>query len=141
MEGIEELHNNVMFYLAIILFTVTWILITITKSFVSKNSSISNKYMNHGTLIELIWTITPAVILILIAFPSFKLLYLMDEVMDPSLVIHGEGFFLSGLILYILNKIKDTIYGEKNTTLFSNLAQVNKINPIQELVIKNNKFR
>jgi len=61
--------------------------------------------------------------------------------MDPSLVIHGEGFFLSGLILYILNKIKDTIYGEKNTTLFSNLAQVNKINPIQELVIKNNKFR
>lgn len=30
------------------------------------------------TLIELIWTITPAVILILIAFPSFKLLYLMD---------------------------------------------------------------
>ena len=141
MEGIVELHNNVMFYLAIILFTVTWILITITKSFVSKNSLISNKYMNHGTLIELIWTITPAVILILIAFPSFKLLYLMDEVMDPSLVIHGEGFFLSGLILYILNKIKDTIYGEKNTTLFSNLAQVNKINPIQELVIKNNKFR
>ena len=27
------------------------------------------------TLIELIWTITPALILILIAFPSFKLLY------------------------------------------------------------------
>ena len=30
-------------------------------------------------------------ILILIAFPSFKLLYLMDEVIDPSLVIYGEG--------------------------------------------------
>ena len=40
---------------------------------------------------ELIWTITPALILILIAFPSFKLLYLMDEVIDPSLVIYGEG--------------------------------------------------
>ena len=53
------------------------------------------------TLIELIWTITPAVILILIAFPSFKLLYLMDEVIDPSLVIYGEGFFLGGLTLYI----------------------------------------
>ena len=59
------------------------------------------------TLIELIWTITPAIILILIAFPSFKLLYLMDEVMDPSLVINGVG--LGGLILYILHKIKDTI--------------------------------
>lgn len=30
--------------------------------------------------------------------------------------------------------------GWKNTTLIFNLAQVNKINPIQELVIKNNKF-
>lgn len=91
MEGIEELHNNIMYYLAIILFTVTWMMITIIKNFVSKKSLISHKYMNHGTLIELIWTITPAVILILIAFPSFKLLYLMDEVIDPSLVIYGEG--------------------------------------------------
>ena len=92
------------------------------------------------TLIELIWTITPAVILILIAFPSFKLLYLMDEVMDPSLVIYGEGLFLGGLILYILNKIKDTFYGEKNTTLALKLAIVNKTNQISRLTIKNNKF-
>lgn len=136
MEGIEELHNNIMFYLFIVLFAVTWMMITIIKSFVSTKSSISHKYMNHGTLIELIWTITPAVILILIAFPSFKLLYLMDEVMDPSLVIYGEGFFIDGLILYILNKIKDTKYGEKNITLLFNLAQVKKINPKSGLVIK-----
>ena len=91
MEGIEELHNNIMFYLAIILFTVTWMMIVIIKNFVATKSPIANKYMNHGTLIELIWTITPAFILILIAFPSFKLLYLMDEVMDPSLVVYAEG--------------------------------------------------
>ena len=91
MEGIEELHNNIMFYLAIILFTVTWVMIITIRSFVVTNSLIAHKYMNHGTLIELIWTITPALILILIAFPSFKLLYLMDEVMDPSLVVYGEG--------------------------------------------------
>ena len=52
---------------------------------------ISHKYLNHGTLIELIWTITPAVILILIAFPSFKLLYLMDEVNDSSMSVLAEG--------------------------------------------------
>ena len=91
MEGIEELHNNIMFYLAIILFTVTWVIINIIRNFVAKKSPIAHKYMNHGTLIELIWTITPAFILILIAFPSFKLLYLMDEVMDPSLVVYAEG--------------------------------------------------
>lgn len=149
MEGLEELHNNIMFYLTIILFTVTWMMITIVRNFVASRSRISHKYMNHGTLIELIWTITPALILILIAFPSFKLLYLMDEVMDPSLVIYGEGFCLGGLILYILNKIKDTIYGEKdtiygekNTTLVPGSAQVQRTNPknLGLAVKKHNKF-
>ncbi len=89
MEGLEELHNNIFFYLAIIMFSVSWIFASIIINFA--RSYISNKYINHGTLVELIWTITPALILILIAFPSFKLLYLMDEVIDPSLVIYAEG--------------------------------------------------
>lgn len=89
MEGIEELHNNIFFYLAIVMFAVTWVFFSIVITYTK--SKISNKYVNHGTLVELIWTITPALILILIAFPSFKLLYLMDEVMDPALVIYGEG--------------------------------------------------
>jgi cytochrome c oxidase subunit 1 len=91
MEGLEELHNNIMFYLCIILFAVTWIIGSIIINYKKNSNKISNKYVNHGTLVELIWTITPALILILIAFPSFKLLYLMDEVIDPSLVIYGEG--------------------------------------------------
>nr|YP_010567635.1 cytochrome c oxidase subunit 2 [Ceratocystiopsis pallidobrunnea]UZC53620.1 cytochrome c oxidase subunit 2 [Ceratocystiopsis pallidobrunnea] len=91
MEGLVELHDNVMYYLVIILFGVSWILLSIIKNFVISASPISHKYLNHGTLIELIWTITPAVILILIAFPSFKLLYLMDEVSDPSMSILAEG--------------------------------------------------
>lgn len=64
----------------------------------------------------------------------------MDEVMDPSLVIYGEGFFKGGLILYIFLKIKDTIYGEKNITLLSNLAQVKRKNSIVELAVKNSKI-
>jgi len=91
MEAIVELHNNIMFYLFIILFSVGWILLSIIKNYTYDNHLISNKYSNHGTLIELIWTITPALILILIAFPSFKLLYLMDEVTDPNLTIAVEG--------------------------------------------------
>ena len=91
MEAIVELHDNIMFYLVVILFGVGWILVSIIRNYVSDKSPISNKYLNHGTLIELIWTITPALILILIAFPSFKLLYLMDEVTDPSLSILVEG--------------------------------------------------
>ena len=91
MEGLIELHDNILFYLVIILFTVGWVLVSITKAYINTESPISNKYVNHGTLIELIWTITPALILILIAFPSFKLLYLMDEISDPAMSILAEG--------------------------------------------------
>lgn len=49
MEGIEELNNNILFYLTIILFTVTWMIISIIKTFIDKNNPISYKYMNHGT--------------------------------------------------------------------------------------------
>ena len=87
MEGLVELHDNIMYYLVIILFAVGWILLSIIRNYVSTKSPISHKYLNHGTLIELIWTISPAIILILIAFPSFKLLYVMDEVIDPILTI------------------------------------------------------
>jgi len=89
MEGLEELHDNIMYFLVIILFSVGWVLYSIITNF--ENAPISHKYLNHGTLIELIWTISPAVILILIAFPSFKLLYLMDELNDPSMTIVAEG--------------------------------------------------
>ncbi len=91
MEGLVELHDIIMYYLVIILFSVGWVLFSLIWNFNNKKSPISHKYLNHGTLIELIWTITPAFILILIAFPSFKLLYLMDEINDPSMTIIAEG--------------------------------------------------
>lgn len=91
MEALVELHDNIMYYLITILFGVGWVLISIIRNYTSTKSPISHKYLNHGTLIELIWTITPALILILIAFPSFKLLYLMDEVSDPAISVLAEG--------------------------------------------------
>ena len=57
MEGLVELHDNIMFYLVIILFAVAWIIISIVRNYVDNKSPISHKYLNHGTLIELIWTI------------------------------------------------------------------------------------
>lgn len=74
-EGITELHDSISFYLVIILFGVIWVLSSVIVNFSSDKSQIAYKYANHGTLIELIWTITPAFVLIAIAFPSFKLLY------------------------------------------------------------------
>ena len=91
MEGLLELHDNILFYLVIILFAVAWVLISVIKTDANLISRFSHKSLSHGTLVELIWTITPGLILMLIAFPSFKLLYLMDEVSDPLMVILAEG--------------------------------------------------
>jgi len=55
MEGLVELHDNIMFYLVIILFGVGWIMISIVRNYNNVKSPISHKYLNHGTLIELIW--------------------------------------------------------------------------------------
>lgn len=90
-EGIVELHDQIQFYLVIILLGVGWMLSSVILNFNTKTNVITYKYHNHGTLIELIWTITPALVLVAIAFPSFKLLYLMDEVIDPAMTIKALG--------------------------------------------------
>lgn len=90
-EGITELHDSIFFYLVVICFGVLWVLSSVIVNFNSNKSQLVYKYANHGTLIELIWTITPALVLIAIAFPSFKLLYLMDEVISPSMTVKVAG--------------------------------------------------
>lgn len=92
-EGITELHDTIFFYLVVICFGVLWVLTSVILSFRTTTNSekMVYKYANHGTLIELIWTITPAFVLIAIAFPSFKLLYLMDEVISPSMTVKVAG--------------------------------------------------
>jgi len=91
LEGIVDLHNRIMFYLVVILFGVTWVLLSIMWNFNKSNNKLVYRYLNHGTLIELIWTVGPALVLVAIAFPSFKLLYLMDEVIDPAMTVKVTG--------------------------------------------------
>lgn len=78
-DGIVDLHDQIMFYLVIIVIGVSWMLGTIIVKFNTTKNPIVYKYFTHGTVIELIWTVTPALVLVAIAFPSFRLLYLMDS--------------------------------------------------------------
>lgn len=93
-EGITELHNSIFFYLVVIFIGVTWVIGSIIMNFSHDKNPIVYKYMNHGTVIELIWTVTPAFVLIAIAFPSFKLLYLMDNplIFNYPLLINARPF-------------------------------------------------
>lgn len=70
----------------------------IYSNFVKNRESISNRFvlittnkLVHGTVLEVIWTMIPSAILIMIAIPSFSLLYSMDEVVLPDHVVRVIG--------------------------------------------------
>ncbi len=54
-------------------------------------NKISNRYILEAQQIETIWTILPALILLFLAFPSLHLLYLIDEVPNPSITLKTIG--------------------------------------------------
>jgi cytochrome c oxidase subunit 2 len=89
--GLVTLHNTIGFYLIVISFGVFWVLGSLMYYYNTNKSPIAHKYLTHGTVLELIWTVTPALILIAIAFPSFRLLYLLDEVISPTITIKVVG--------------------------------------------------
>ena len=91
LTGITELHNNIFFFLILILLGVFWILGSIIYLFNSHGPRFVHRYWNHGTAIELIWTVSPALILLVIAQPSFSLLYIIDEVISPNITIKVTG--------------------------------------------------
>nr|AOY39346.1 cytochrome c oxidase subunit 2 [Nosodendron sp. BMNH 840466] len=70
------------------------LMITILVSFIM-SSLFFNKFnyrlLLEGQTIELIWTILPAITLIFIALPSLRLLYLLDEINNPSISIKSIG--------------------------------------------------
>jgi len=91
MEAIVNFHNYIMIIITFILVGVIYLLLSICIEFSKTNRVISHKYLIHGTFIETVWTIFPAVLLVFIAFPSFKLIYLIDEIIDPAITIKVIG--------------------------------------------------
>lgn len=54
-------------------------------------NKLSNRFWLNNQILETIWTILPIIILIFIALPSLRLLYLLDENFEPSLTIKIIG--------------------------------------------------
>jgi len=88
LEGIIDFHNDLMVLLTVIGIAVFWVLGRAIVLF-EKNDSPSQ--VVHGTTLEMIWTIIPAVILMFVAVPSFALLYSIDEILDPAVTLKVVG--------------------------------------------------
>jgi cytochrome c oxidase subunit 2 len=90
MEGIVDLHHDICFFLIVILVFVLWMLSRTLFYFHQSRNPTPEKII-HGTTLEIAWTITPSLILVLIAIPSFALLYSLDEMVDPAITIKAIG--------------------------------------------------
>ena len=90
MQGIIDLHHDIVFFLVVVSVFVLWMITRTLYHFQSKKNPIPEKII-HGTAIEIAWTITPSLILVLIAIPSFALLYSLDEVVDPAVTVKAIG--------------------------------------------------
>lgn len=85
IEQLNFFHDHTLLILTIITILVGYIIgILIFNKF-------TNRFLLHGQTIEIIWTVLPAIILIFIAFPSLRLLYLMDEINTPSITLKSIG--------------------------------------------------
>lgn len=54
-------------------------------------NSLSSRYTHEAQIIEIIWTVLPAIILLFLALPSLRLLYLIDEVSNPLVTLKAIG--------------------------------------------------
>jgi cytochrome c oxidase subunit 2 len=90
MEGIVEFHNHLMFFISLIAVFTSWLLFT-SLFFYYEKFKIESEMFTHSTPLEITWTIVPAVILLIIAIPSFALLYSIDEMIDPSVTLKIIG--------------------------------------------------
>ena len=96
MEGILTFNKHLLFLVIVIVLFVGWIIFFTVYYFVEFNNKFSSKFV-HNKELEIIWTSVPALILLMLATPSFTLLYAMDELTEPelSLKILGHQWFWS----------------------------------------------
>ena len=92
MSDIVHLHDRILLpiIVAISVFVLFLLLYSIFKFRASKNPIPSKT--SHNTFIEIMWTVIPCLILIVIAVPSFRLLYQQDIIPKADVTIKATGY-------------------------------------------------
>lgn len=85
MEQLTFFHDHSMAVLVLITVLVFYVLAIILRNI------FLSRFILEGQELEIFWTFIPAILLIFIAFPSLRLLYLMDEVSSPDLTLRTVG--------------------------------------------------
>jgi cytochrome c oxidase subunit 2 len=96
-EAIDSLHNELLVIITLItLFVMALLLYAVVRFRASRNPTPSQT--THNTLLEILWTTVPILILVIIAIPSFKLLYYVGSPLshaDMTLKVTGHQWYWS----------------------------------------------
>ena len=96
-ERIDFLHNDILLpIITVISLFVLGLLLWVMIRYNAKRNPVPSK-VSHNTTLEIAWTLVPILILVVIAIPSFKLLYFMDkaEHADMTLKVTGHQWYWS----------------------------------------------
>nr|YP_009502919.1 cytochrome c oxidase subunit II [Spongiocaris panglao]AXG21496.1 cytochrome c oxidase subunit II [Spongiocaris panglao] len=85
MEQLIFFHDHTMIILIMITTLVSFMMLSLFFN------SFTNRFLLENQMLEILWTILPTFILIFIALPSLRLLYLLDEINNPSLTLKTIG--------------------------------------------------
>nr|YP_010531283.1 cytochrome c oxidase subunit II [Mileewa lamellata]UXX17542.1 cytochrome c oxidase subunit II [Mileewa lamellata] len=85
MEHLIIFHDHTMMIISMITMTVSYMMINILLN------KFINRFLMENQMIELLWTILPSFLLIFIALPSLKILYMMEEINNPMITIKSIG--------------------------------------------------
>src|ERR1700754_717200 len=90
MDNITWFHNFLLWIISAITIFVLILLILVAVKFNSRANPVPSK-TTHNTLIEVVWTIVPVLVLVCIAVPSFRLLFQELDVPKADLTIKATG--------------------------------------------------
>ena len=90
MEGIRWFHDVVTIVITLITIFVLVLLLIVIFRFNERANPTPSK-TTHNAVVEVLWTVVPVLILLVIAIPSFRLLYLQYSYPKPDLTIKAVG--------------------------------------------------
>ncbi len=90
MERLASLHDLLLVIITLIsLFVLALLVYAMTRFHISRNATPSTT--THNTVLEVAWTVVPILILVVVAIPSFRLLYYSDKAVDPAFTVKVTG--------------------------------------------------
>jgi len=89
-DRLSAFHDELLVIIFLISAFVMGLLVYVIVRFNHRRNPIPTR-TSHNTVIEMLWTIVPVIILVCIAIPSFKLMYYMDRIPKPDMTIKVTG--------------------------------------------------